>query len=39
MLQAKTGAVDEYATLEPRVIASELSTALTQWLATALVAR
>ncbi|MCC7043299.1 MAG: alpha/beta fold hydrolase [Acidobacteria bacterium] len=39
MMQAKTGAVDEYATLEPRVIASELSTALTQWLATALAAR
>jgi pimeloyl-ACP methyl ester carboxylesterase len=39
MIQAKTGAVDEYATLEPRVIASELATALTQWLATALAAR
>jgi pimeloyl-ACP methyl ester carboxylesterase len=39
MLQAKTGTVDEYATLEPRAIASELTTALTGWLATALVAR
>jgi pimeloyl-ACP methyl ester carboxylesterase len=39
MLQAKTGRPDEYATLEPRTIASEVTTALTTWLGTALVAR
>jgi pimeloyl-ACP methyl ester carboxylesterase len=39
MLQAKTGRVDEYTSLEPRVIASEVTTALTGWLGTALLKR
>lgn len=39
MLQAKTGRADEYPTLEPRTVANELTTALINWLGTALVAR
>jgi dienelactone hydrolase len=36
MLPAKTGSVDEYATLETRVISPDLTSALTTWLGTAL---
>lgn len=36
MLRATTGRVDEYASLEPRVIADELTTALATWLNEAL---
>ena len=39
MLKATTGRVDEYPTLQPRAIAPEVTSALTDWLAEALVAR
>lgn len=39
MLKAQTGRTDEYATIQPRTIAPEVTSALTDWLRTALVRR